>query len=109
MIKSNQLTNDQSTVPVAVAALAIDWSEGNIFTKSISVDSTFTFANANDGQTLIVQITNTDASNDRELTFPTCKWVGGEAITTIVQDTITIYTFIKIGSDIIANASLEIA
>jgi hypothetical protein len=63
-----------TTVPAqAIAALNIDWSTGNMFTKTLSANSTFTFSNAISGQTIVIRLTNT-ASN-YTVTWPgVVKW-----------------------------------
>ena len=47
---------------VAIAGGTLDWALGNIFTRSISANTTFSFSNASDGRTIIFQVTNTSAS-----------------------------------------------
>lgn len=78
------------------AALAVDWTTGNVFKKTISTNSTFTFANSADGQTIVVAITD---SNSSTVTWPTVTWSGGTPPTQTASKT-DIYTFIKIGSTI---------
>lgn len=84
----------------AISASAIDWSTGNIFTKSISTNTTFTFSNAADGQTIVVAVTNTNSST---VTWPTVSWPAATAPTQTASKT-DIYTFIKIGSTIYGSA-----
>ena len=89
--------------PVAVSAAEIDWSAGSVFTKTLDDDTTFTFANTKDGQTIVVRITNT-ASN-YTVTWPTCKWVGGSQPVQSVGAKSDVWTFVKIGSDIFGAVS----
>jgi hypothetical protein len=55
----------------AISALEIDWSAGNTFSKTISGNSTFTFANATAGQWITVMVT---ASGSLTATWPTVTW-----------------------------------
>jgi hypothetical protein len=89
--------------PVAVSAAEIDWATGSVFTKTLDDDTTFTFANAKDGQTIVVRITNT--SSNYTVTWPTCKWVGGSQPVQTTGAKSDVWTFIKIGSDIFGAVS----
>lgn len=81
-----------------ISALAIDWSTGLVFKKTLGANSTFTFSNTKDGQTIVVALTNT-ASN-YTVTWPTVSWSGGSAPTQTIGAKTDVYTFIKIGSTI---------
>ena len=87
---------------VAISSTAIDWSAGSVFTKTLSANTTFTFSNTKDGQTIIVRLTNT-ASN-YTVTWPTVKWSGGTAPTMTTGAHRDVYTFFKDGSDIYGSA-----
>ena len=87
---------------VAISSTAIDWSAGSVFTKTLSANTTFTFSNTKDGQTIIVRLTNT-ASN-YTVTWPTVKWSGGTAPTMTTGAHSDVYTFFKDGSDIYGSA-----
>jgi hypothetical protein len=86
---------------VAVAAMAIDWTPGDVFSKTLAAGgaNTFTFANATDGQTIVVALTGAAST----VTWPTVKWAGGVAPTQTASGT-DIYTFIKIGAVIYGSA-----
>jgi hypothetical protein len=86
----------------AIAAADIDWSLGNVFTKTLAANTTFTFSNMSDGQTIVVRLTNT-ASN-YTVTWPTCKWSGGVAPTMTIGAKDDVYTFIRIGSTTYGSA-----
>lgn len=86
----------------AISASAIDWSAGNIFTKTLAANTTFTFSNSVDGQTIIVRLTNT-ASN-YTVTWPSVKWSGGSAPVMTTGATSDVYTFFKDGSNIYGSA-----
>lgn len=77
-----------------ISASAIDWATGNVFQKTISTNTTFTFSNTQDGQTIIVVITD---SNSSTVTWPTVKWANGTPPTQTVSS-IDVYTFFKAGS-----------
>lgn len=93
---SSAITYKASVTP---GALAIDWATGNTFSKTISGNSTFTFSNATDGQTIVFQLTTTGAFT---ATFPTAKWPAGTQPVQTATGT-DVYTFIKIGSTVYAN------
>jgi hypothetical protein len=60
----------------SIGALDINWASGNLFYKSISVDSTFTFSNVTDGRTITIMIENT-AGTAKTITLPTTMRVAG--------------------------------
>lgn len=80
----------------AIPALAIDWASANVFTKTLGAGAnTFTFANAADGQTIIVVLTGASST----VTWPTVKWAGGTPPTQTPSGT-DVYTFVKAGATI---------
>lgn len=85
----------------AIGASAIDWSLGNVFSKTLSANTTFTFSNVKDGKTIVVRVTNT-ASN-YTLAWPTVKWAGGVAPTQTIGAKSDVYTFISDGTDIFGS------
>ena len=82
----------------AISASDIDWNASQTHSKTLSANTTFTFSNATDGQTIVVAITNT-ASN-YTVTWPTVSWSGGVAPTQTTGAKTDIWTFVKIGSTI---------
>ena len=57
----------------SIAASAIDWATGTSFYKTLAANTTFTFANALPGQSVVVSVTNT--SGNFTVTWPvTVKW-----------------------------------
>lgn len=90
----------------AIAASEIDWAlvskTGGIYTKTLGANTTFTFANAVAGQTIICVITNT-ASN-WTVTWPTTKWPAGSAPTQTVGAKADIITFIYDGTNYYGNS-----
>lgn len=87
----------------AISASDIDWSLSPSHSKTLAANTTFTFSNATDGQTINVAVTNT-ASN-YTVTWPTVKWAGGAAPTQTVGAKTDVYTFTKVGSVIYGNVS----
>jgi hypothetical protein len=85
----------------AISALDIDWSLSRVHSKTLAANSTFTFSNAVDGQTIVVVLLNT-ASN-YTVTWPTVKWAGNVAPTQTVGAKYDVYTFVKIGSNIFGS------
>jgi hypothetical protein len=89
----------------AIAALSIDWSLGGVYTKTLSAGAnTFTFANATDGQQIIVILTGAVST----VTWPTVKWPGGVAPTQTSAGT-DVYTFVKAGTTIYGTAAQAMA
>lgn len=97
-------TASRSLIPASstISAVDIDWSASNVFSKTLSANSTFTFSNTQDGQTIVVALTNT-ASN-YTVTWPTVKWTGGSAPTQTTGAKTDVYTFVKIGSTFYGSA-----
>jgi hypothetical protein len=58
----------------------IDWSAGTTFRGVLTGNTTFTFSNGTDGQTIIVDVAQT-GTNTFTVTWPTMKWSGGVAPT----------------------------
>jgi hypothetical protein len=85
----------------AISASAIDWATSQSFSKTLGANTTFTFSNTKDGQTIVVALTNT-ASN-YTVTWPTVIWSGGAAPTQTIGAKTDVYTFIKIGSTIFGS------
>jgi len=93
------LAIDTLRPPVEIAALAIDWSRGDVFFKTLAAGANvFTFANAANGQVIIVEVTGAAST----LTWPTVKWAGGVVPTQTASGT-DVYTFVKRGSNIFGS------
>lgn len=76
---------------INIAALEIDWSAGGIYRKTISANSTFTFANATDGMSITVRVTATGAYG---VNWPaSVKWPNDTPPAQTANGT-TVYTFI---------------
>ena len=81
---------------VAVSAMAIDWSLGQVFTKTLAAGAnTFTFSNQANGMVIVVRVTGAAST----LTWPTVKWAGGVAPTQTASG-IDVYTFVHDGTSI---------
>jgi len=92
-----------------IPSLNIDWDQSNVFTKQISGDTNFTFSNDKSGQTILVEVANTDTSS-HTINFPAeVLWPGGTAITDISATAINLYSFVKIGNNIHANGLEEMS
>lgn len=81
----------------AISALNVDWSAGNLYTKTLGSNSTLTFSNAISGQVIIIRLTNT-ASN-YTVTWPTIRWAGGSAPTMSPGAVSDVYTILNDGSN----------
>jgi hypothetical protein len=83
---------------VAVSALAIDWSAGAVFTKTLAAGgNTFTFSNAASGQVIVVRLTSDGGGST--VTWPTVLWAGGVAPTQ-TSTGVDVYTFVHDGTNI---------
>lgn len=93
-----------NAAPAAISASDIDWSVANVFTKTTTGNTTFTFSNAVDGKTIMVSVT---AGGAHTVTWPTVLWAAGSAPaqTSSGRD---IYSFTKIGSSIIGTAVQDV-
>jgi hypothetical protein len=83
-----------STVAVAPAASAIDWSLSNSFSKSIAGNTTFTFTNTTEKEIVVVVA----SSGAYTVTWPAgIKWPAGSAPVQTSSGT-DVYRFVKQGS-----------
>lgn len=81
---------------IAVSAMAIDWSLGAVFTKTLAAGgNTFTFSNQASGMVIVVRVTGAAST----LTWPTVLWAGGVAPTQTASGT-DVYTFVHDGTNI---------
>lgn len=84
---------------IALGGLAIDWSLGQTFTKTLaSGGNTFTFSNAASGMTIIVRLSS--HASGSTVTWPTVRWTGGVAPTQSTPSKNDVYTFVHDGSNI---------
>jgi hypothetical protein len=94
---TNPIVNGQTQgASVAIAALAINWASGNVFTKTLAAGANvFTFSNQASGMVIVVRVTGAAST----LTWPTVKWAGGVAPTQTASGT-DVYTFVHDGTNI---------
>ena len=83
---------------VALSAYDIDWVVGEVFSITLTENTTFTFSNQIDGKTLVVAVTNTPGN--WTATWPTVLWSGGTPPVLTVGAHTDVFTFINIGGTI---------
>lgn len=82
----------------------INWSSGNVFKYTLTGNTTFSFSNNRDGQTIVVGVGNTGALI-YTCTWPsTVLWPAGTAPTLTAGAKMDIFTFINIYTGIYGNA-----
>lgn len=86
---------------VALSANDVDWSVGNVFTKTLSANATFTFSNSTDGRTIVLKITNSSAS-PITLAFPASVLNPDTSVTALKTK---IYTFIDVAGVIYTTSA----
>lgn len=91
---------------VAIAALNVDWSLGEVFTKAMTAGAqAFTFSNQASG--MVVSLRLTANAGGSTATWPaSVKWTGGAAPTWTASKA-RVVTFVHDGTDIIGAASDE--
>lgn len=97
------------TIPSSlIVSTFVDWSIAKMYRKTLSANTTLTFANAADGLEIEIFITNT-ASN-YIVTWPAgIKWVGGSAPTQTVGAKTDIYRLRQVGTTIYATAAQNLS
>lgn len=78
----------------AVAALNIDCSLGNYFTKAVSADSTFTFSNVPATGKAYSFTLELDITGDRTITWPTEVKFNGDTAPTLTADKTHLFMFV---------------
>jgi len=89
-----------------IPALDIDWAEeADTYFKAISVNTTFTWSNDVNGQTILVTVENTDAS-DHDVIFPITDvhWAGGTSTVSVTANSYSVVTFVRVGAVYMATA-----
>lgn len=84
----------KTTPSISVPLLNIDWSQGLVFFKTISANSTFTFSNVEDGKVITLSVKNTSASNVT-ITLPSGLWRDSSVDLTVEPSKKNVYTFIR--------------
>lgn len=90
------------TTNQAIPALDISWIDGGVFYKDISANTTFTFSNDLDGQSIMVIINNTGGSQFT-MTWPAGVKVDPEYTGQVEAGTETAFNFVK------SNGSIYLA
>lgn len=87
-----------SLVPasLSISTSAIDWSAATSLYKTLGANTTFTFSNVKDGETIVVALTNT--TSNYTVTWPTVSWPSATAPTQTVGAHTDVYTFTSINS-----------
>lgn len=92
---------------VAIADSVIDMSKSNNFTKTLSANQRFVFANTVEGQVVNVAVTNTASNytvNWIDSDNCTIKWNYGTAPVQTIGAKTDLYSFIRIGTTIYGTA-----
>lgn len=91
----------------AMGALDVDWSTGNVFSKTLSAGgNTITFSNTSAGQVITVVLTSNGGGST--VTWPTVAWSGGAAPTQ-TSTGVDVYTFVKVGSTIYGSVVQDLS
>ena len=91
-----------------IAAFDIDWDSGGVYYKDINADSTFTFSNDANGQTIIVILNNTDV-NPHAITFPSGVLVDPNYDGNVEATTESVFTFVKSNGKIYLSEVKELS
>lgn len=83
---------DTKYLMYAIPSTVVDWSIADVYTKTLSANTTFTFANAIPGQNISVRLTNT-ASN-YTVTWPSVRWPAATAPVMTTGAKSDMYTFV---------------
>lgn len=97
--------NTRMTVrgPHALAGTVIDWRVAEVFTDTLSANTSYDFANVQNGKTIVVAVTN--APGDFSVSWPaSVRWPGGAAPAQTKGGKTDIYTFIAIGPFLYGSA-----
>ncbi|MDD3412420.1 MAG: hypothetical protein PHY47_00305 [Lachnospiraceae bacterium] len=81
-----------------VTGTDIDWSLGNVFHKTITANTTFTFSNMTEGKVVSVVVRNSGAAN-RTIAFPSGIYKDAGIILTIIPGMEHVYTFIRVNGN----------
>lgn len=87
---------------------AIDWINANSLYHTLSANTSFTFSNDANGQTIVLTVTQASSGGPYTATFPAgVQWSGGtEPTMTSTASRTDVYTFIKVNG-IIYGSSIK--
>ncbi len=110
VVASNGSAWVDSTIPVVpaqtISASNIDWSTGNVFTKTLTANTTFTFSGKSSGQTIVVKVRNPSTYT---VAFPltlggeSVMWTGSVVPIATTTNRVSTYTFVYDGSEIVGS------
>ncbi len=102
VVASNGSAWIDSTIPVvpsqAISSSNIDWSTGNLFYKTLTANTTFTFSGKSDGQTIVVKVRNPASFT---VAFPltlggeSVMWTGSVVPVATTGNKISVFTFVN--------------
>lgn len=84
----------------------VDWNTAEFFYSELQVDTSFSFANDQDGRCRTIIIKNTGASNIN-VDFPSALWQGAVPLTLVRPGMKSVFTFIKAGGELLASVIEE--
>lgn len=94
---ANEVLNITNAASSSIGASNIDWSLSNTFYKTLGANTTFTFSNESDSQSIVVAITNT-AGNFTASWPAGVLWANGsEPVLTLGAKT-DVFTFVRINA-----------
>lgn len=99
---ANEVLHITNAASQSIAASNIDWSLSNTFFKTLGANTTFTFSNETDSQTIIVAITNT-AGNFTAAWPAAVLWTNGSQPVLTLGAKTDVFTFVRINSVVYGN------
>jgi hypothetical protein len=88
------IVSGQAWVSSTIATTTIDWNNGNVQTHTLSANTTFTFANPQNGATYIL-VLRQGSSGGYSVTWPTISWASSSVpVVTSTANKYDIYTFV---------------
>lgn len=96
-----QISGWSSNAINVTESVDIDWDYANIFSRTISTDTTFTFSNTKDGQSIYVRVKQ-DATGSWGVTWPgTILWPNRSSPTmSTAENSVDLYMFVQISGTV---------
>lgn len=96
-------TKERKSTQAAISGTDIDWSAATHFYKTLSANTTFTFSNDSNADTIIIKIVQ--GASAYTVTWPSgVKWADGiEPVMSTSNGAVDVYTLTKIGSEILGS------